>query len=267
MLRSMRLTIRLFFEGAFLSYIALFRWLRPMTYAASKALMPVAQILFFTFLGTFANGPDVASFYIIGNAMQMTAINGIYGVTMSIGGDRQEGTLTYLFAAPGNRLVIFLGRAFFHVVDGALGVVLGLIFGVLFLRLDLSQANLPMLGLTILIATLSTVGLGLLLGAISLLLIHTFFINNTFYFLLLIFSGANVPLETLPGWIKTISAFLPLSRGIAAARLIIDGAPPDAVGGLLLGELAVGAAYTLLGYAVFRAVETLARRHGTLEAM
>ena len=99
------LNLRVFWEGALLSYVALFHWLRPSAYLASKIFMPLGQILFFTFLGTYATGRDTASFYVIGNAVQMAAVSGIYGVTMSIGGDRWEGTLPYLFGTPSNRLV------------------------------------------------------------------------------------------------------------------------------------------------------------------
>ena len=62
---------RLFFQGALLSYVALFRWLRPVTYMASKVLLPLNQMLFFTLLGTFATGRDNAHFYVIGNAIQV----------------------------------------------------------------------------------------------------------------------------------------------------------------------------------------------------
>ena len=77
--------LRIFVDGAFLSYVALFRWLRPSTYVASKLIMPLSQLLFFTFLGIYATGRESASYYLIGNAVQLAAINGIYGVTMTIG--------------------------------------------------------------------------------------------------------------------------------------------------------------------------------------
>ncbi len=140
-MRTFWLNVRLFFQGALLSYVALFRWLRPTTYLASKIVMPLAQILFFTFLGMYATGRSNASFYIIGNAVQLAAVSGIYGVTMSIGGDRWEGTLLYLFGTPANRLALFTGRAFFHVLDGILGVFVGLAWGVILLGLDLSHVH------------------------------------------------------------------------------------------------------------------------------
>jgi ABC-2 type transport system permease protein len=266
-MRQLWLNLRLFLQGAILSYIALFRWLRPSAYLASKVVMPLNQILFFTFLGMYATGRDNASFYVIGNAVQMAAISGIYGVTMSIGGDRWDGTLPYLFGTPANRLAMFVGRAFVHVIDGMLGVVLGLIWGVVLLGLDLSQTDPLALGLTILLTTLSTSGLGLLMGCLSLITRNMMFVNNTVYFLLLVFCGANVPLTVLPGWMRAVSQFLPLTRGIASARQIIAGAGLSEVVPLLAGELLIGLVYILLGYSLFRWFEFQAKRHGTLEAI
>jgi ABC-2 type transport system permease protein len=266
-MRRIWLNIRLFVQGALLSYVALFRWLRPITYTASKIIMPLNQILFFTFLGMYATGRENATFYVIGNAIQLTAISGIYGVTMSVGGDRWEGTLAYLFGTPANRMVIFLGRAFFHVIDGMLGVVLGLFWGVLLFGLDLSQTAPTALALTILITTVSTTGLGLLMGCLSLITRNIFFINNTVYFSLLIFSGANVPLESLPASMRAISDILPLTRGIASARRLISGGNLADVAPLLSGELLLGLVYITLGYSMFRWFEFQAKRRGTLEAM
>lgn len=265
-MRTLAVNLRLFWQGTLLSYIALFHWLRPITYVASKIVMPLMQMLFFVFLGSFATNTN-PSFYVIGNAMQIAAVSGIYGVVFSIGGDRWEGTLPYLFGTPANRLVMFLGRAFMHVIDGALGVVIGFLWGVILLGLNLSHTNLPALALTIAITTLSTSGLGLLMGCLSLITVNVMFVNNTVYFLLLIFSGANLPLNSMPAWIQTISQGLPLTRGIAAARALISGASFSQVLPLLLGELFIGLIYAFLGYLWFHWFEIQAKRRGSLETV
>jgi ABC-2 type transport system permease protein len=263
--RTFRQNTRLFLEGALLSYIALFRWLRPVTYLASKVFMPLWQMLFFSLLGMFA-GTQEPTYYVIGNAMQITAVSGIFGVTMSIGGDRWEGTLPYLFGTPANRMLIVLGRAFFHILDGMIGVVLAFGWGVLLLGLDLSQTDPVALAVVVLATTISTAGLGLLLGCLSLITLNVMFVNNTVYFLLLIFSGANIPIATLPTWMQAISFCLPLTRGIAASRLVIEGAPLSSVAPLVIGELIVGTIYALSGYFLFRSFEFQAKKRGTLEA-
>lgn len=265
-MKSLTNSIRIFLGGAVLSYKALFRWFRLEPYMATKIIAPLNQILFFTLLGSFATGRDTASFYAIGNAIQLTAMSGIYGVTMSVGGERNEGTLIYLFGSPANRLLTFLGRALVHVVDGMLGVVMGLIWAGVLLGVDYSRADLLALGLTVLITTVSTCGLGLLMGCLSLVTVNVMFINNTIYFLLLVFSGANVPLANFPIWVQNAAHLLPLTRGIQAARLVISGSSLVEVAPLLTGELLIAAVYVLFGYVLFSWFEITAKRRGTLEA-
>jgi ABC-2 type transport system permease protein len=257
--------LRLFWQGALLSYVALFRWMRPYQYVASKILMPLAQMFFFVYLGTYATGVDNKSFYIIGNALQIASVSGIYGMTFSIGGDRDNGTLGYIFGTPANRLVVFMGRAFMNIMDGAFGVVIAFAWGVILMGLDLSKTSIPALTITIFITTVSTCGLGLLLGCVALITVNVLFVNNFVYFLLLIFSGANVPLAELPAWIQSISYMLPLTRGIIAAREIVGGAGLMDVAPLLLGEFGVGLAYFFMGYILFAVFEVVAKRRGTLE--
>lgn len=267
MLRTWNNNVRLFFDGAILSYIALFRWLRPMTYIASKVFGPLTYMLFFVFLGKFATGGANTSFFVIGNAIQLVANSGIFGVTMSVAGDRWDGTLPYLFGTPANRLSLFFGRAFMHVIDGAFGTVLCLLWGVLLLGLDLSHADFPALATVIVVTAFSTCGLGLLFGSLSLVTRNVMFVNNTVFFLLIFFSGANIALETFPDWMRAISYSLPLTRGIAAARLIVDGAGLGQVGSLLAVESLFGVFYIAIGFAMFRWFELQAKRRGTLEVV
>jgi ABC-2 type transport system permease protein len=71
----------------------------------------------------------------------------------------------------------------------------------------------------------------------------------------------------MPIWMRTISQFLPLTRGIAAARQIIAGADLSAVLPLLAGEAVIALVYITLGYVFFRWFEIESKRRGTLEAI
>lgn len=265
MVHQLESDARLFFQGAVLSYKALFEWFHPVYYLASKVAAPLGQILFFTFLGTYATGQGTASFYIVGNAVQLAAISGVFGVTMSIAGDRQSGTLPYLFGTPANRLAMFVGRAAIHVIDGMVGVLLGLMWGVALLGLDLSRADPWGLLLAVVAVSFSTSGLGLLLGSLCLITVNVMFVNNLIYFLLLIFSGSNLALNQLPMWMQVVSKGIPLTRGIEAARALIGGASLAQVGPLLIQEAAIGLVYLVAGYLLFRWFEFNAKRAGTLD--
>jgi ABC-2 type transport system permease protein len=49
----------------------------------------------------------------------------------------------------------------------------------------------------------------------------------------MVFTGANVPLEELPGWLQTAAHGLPLTHAIDAARQLADGAALGDVWGLV----------------------------------
>jgi ABC-2 type transport system permease protein len=82
---------------------------------------------------------------------------------------------------------------------------------------------------------------------------------------LLIFPGANVPLDALPGWMSTAAQGMPFTHAIEAARRLAAGSGLGDVRGLVEAELLVGAVYGLVGYAVLRWFEVQSRRHATLE--
>jgi ABC-2 type transport system permease protein len=256
---------RLFFQGAYLSYVALFHWLRPAQYLATKVVNPLWQIMFFTLMGVYGSGGESASFYIIGNALHLTALNGIFGVTFSITGERWNGTLPYIFGTPANRLTLFLGRTLIHIVDGMVGVVIGLTWGVMLLNLDLSRADPMALITVILITSFSTAGLGLALGSLSLVTRNVMFVNNSAYFGLLILSGSNIAIARLPDVVQRISYALPLTRGIQAARAVVAGSPFSEIMPLMGIEILIGIIYALLGFLFFRVFERQAIKQGTLD--
>lgn len=265
-MKTLWINLKLFFDGARLSYFALFAWLRPTTFIASMIVMPLGQIIFFTVLGIYATGIENSSFYLIGNAMQITSMAGIFGVTMAVGGERWAGTLVYLFGAPANRLSIFVGRSAIHLLNGMFEVGVGLAWGALLGWVNFSHTDPFALALTVVAVTFSTAALGLLLGCIGLMTLNVMLVNNLVYYLLLLFSGANVAITSLPGWMQIISWCLPLTRGIIAARQIVGGAHLGDVAPLLSGEFLIGVVYVALGYSLFRFFEAEAKRRGTLEA-
>src|SRR5256885_13632064 len=69
-----------FGRSVWLQYVALFQWATILGYAAYKVVLPIGQILFFVEFGVDANGPQNALYFALGNALQMTANGGIYGV-------------------------------------------------------------------------------------------------------------------------------------------------------------------------------------------
>jgi hypothetical protein len=145
------------------------------------------------------------------------------------------------------------------------GVAIGLICGILLLHLNLSQTDPLALIRTILIATISTSGLGLVLGCLSLVSLNVWFFNN--WCTSCCWSSAASTCHSQSCQLDaSYSLRASPTRGIAAARQIVNGASFAQVP-LLGGELLVGLVYIAIGYSMFRWFEFQAKRYGTLEAI
>src|SRR5437867_1687430 len=82
-------------------------------------------MLFFVELGAYATGPENAAYFALGNALQLTANAGIFGVIATVANERHFGTLPILLGSPANRLVTFMSRAVVNVLDGIVTVIIG----------------------------------------------------------------------------------------------------------------------------------------------
>jgi ABC-2 type transport system permease protein len=258
--------LRIFFIGGYIAYRALFGWMRPSMYVPTMLLTPVFQILFFAYIGRTINLRSDA-FFVVGNAVQISAMAGIFGMAMTIGGERWTQTLSPLLATPANRLPLFLGRALPLIVNGVVVSGFGLLVGHLLLDFDPPASSLPLLALVVIVSASACTAFGLVVGAIGLRARDVFFLANLVYFLMLLFCGVNVPLETLPGWMQAIGEALPLTHGIKAGREVAAGAPFADVRGLLATEVSLGLLYAALAFGLFRFFEYDGRRHASLETM
>ncbi|HEY7465380.1 MAG TPA: hypothetical protein VIB47_01670, partial [Dehalococcoidia bacterium] len=78
-------------------------------------------------------------------------------------------------------------------------------------------------------------------------------------------TGAIIPRMSLPVGLRDLGSVLPITHGLEAARSAFEGASLSAVSDELALEAAVGAAYAIAGYALFRLSEAYARRSGAYE--
>lgn len=257
--------MRLFAVTAYYTFLALFHWLQPAPYLVYRALFPLAQLAFFALIGTYG-GSQPLSFYLVGNVIGAATLTA-FGVAQAVADERQQGTLSYLLAAPAPRVPIFFGRAALHVADGMVNMVAAVAIAILVFGLRLPAEGIVGIVTAMLVAVIAICGVGLLLGAVAYVVLDTAVLANFAMFVILLLSGANVPVRELPGAVAAVSEAIPLTRTIAAARLYADGAPLAAGVGLLLGDLAVGAAYGIAGYFVFTWLETRARVEGRLEGV
>jgi ABC-2 type transport system permease protein len=258
--------VRVFFIGGYLAYRALFNWIHPGMYIPTMLAGPLFQVLFFAYVGRFANLEDDA-FFVVGNAIVISSMAGIFGMAMAIGGERWTQTLSALLATPANRGALVLGRALPFIANGIFVSAFGFVCGWLFLDFDPPASSIPVLALIVVVSASSCTALGLCVGAMGLRARDVFFLANLVVFLLVLLTGANVPLDVMPSWMQQVAQALPMTHGIEAGREVAGGATLAEVDHLVWTELAIGAVYAAVGYGLFRIFELEGRRRASLETM
>ena len=203
---------RVFFIGGYLSYRALFNWMHWSYYIPTMLGAPVFQVLFFAYMGRFAEVEN-DEFFVVGNAVQLSAMAGIYGMAMTVGGERWTQTLSQLMATPANRLPLFLGRALPLIANGIITSAFAFTVGWLLLDVDIAASQIPALAVVVAVSAFSCTSLGLVVGAVGLRVRDVFFLANLVVYALVLFCGVNIPLDALPNWMETVS-----SRAAAHAR-------------------------------------------------
>lgn len=256
--------LRVFLRGGLTSYRALFHWLNPWIYVPMLVITPVFEMLFFAYFGRAA-GVESDTFFVVGNALIASAVAGLWGMSHTINGERRSQTLATLLSSPASRTALFLGRALPTMVNGTIVAFGCLLVGALLLDFTFPVQAIPELAVAILVASLGCAALGMCVGALGLRGRNVTVIDNMVLVLLLLVSGANVPLDRLPGWLQAIGRGLPLTHAIEAVRELVAGAPFADVSDLLLTELAIGIAYAVVGLALLRIFELQSRRTASLE--
>lgn len=261
---SLRTAWRVFWHGGLLSYGMLFHWARPSVYIPTLIGGPTFQLFFFAALGSYASGRS-AAYFAIGNAVQVSAVAGVFGMTMAVSNERLFGTLPALLATPANRLALFSGR-FLPFLANALFVSLYAFgIGVVFLGVRIDPGSLGVVGLALIVTVFSCTAIGALQGSISLRLRDGLFGANLLVMAFLLFCGVNIPVSELPGWMQAISQVLPFTHGLEAVRQAADGAGLGAVSGLIVIEFGIGVAYAVVAFLLFSYLERSSRANATLD--
>lgn len=255
-----------FFRTSVLSFNALLGWLDPKLYIIMKIIDPALQMIFYSILVRYTCKTSSITPYIIGNAFLLCTRNSVFVVGSLLRSERSQGTLMLIIASPANKFMNFVARSFLNIFDAAFTVLIGLLIGVTLFNVDLSGINYFQFSLSILIAMLGGMSVGLVLSSIALVAKEIHMFLNVAAMLIFILTGASFPIDRLPRAAVIASNFIPITRSIEACRLITSKASSVLVYSLLGKELLVSILYIVAGYMLFIYFERKARVDASLEA-
>ena len=196
-------------------------------------------------------------------------------IASSIAYERWEGTLEYTFMAPVSRLIHLFGVSLFAAVYSIirLAIVIGGL--AVFIKLDLSRANLLGILIVLLVSSFAFIGLGLMAAILPVFSPERGAeATNIFQGCLLLVSGVYYPVEILPGWLQPFAKLSPATYSLSACRKLMGigsgqgqlvGAPISEVVPELLTLALMGVVMVPVGLWVFGHVEQWAKKTGKLK--
>jgi ABC-2 type transport system permease protein len=274
-------TWRSFKIAAWLGWQITSNWTDPFMFAIYSIIRPIARAAILVVMygvitgGNFSN--PLFPYIYLGNAFYSYVFSVMNGVAYAVIDDREHyKTLKYMYIAPIRMPAYLLGRGVAGFLTASLSVLITILAGIFFLHVsfDPLKADWLLFIVTLLIGVLMLAMLGLLLGAISLLLVrHSGFLADGVSGVLFLFSGAIYPLEVLPKWLQPVGFAIPITYWLELLRRALIGNVAQAFPtlarfsnlellGILLGLSLVFGAIAIF---VFRICDRAARERGLID--
>ena len=272
---------RSFKVAAWLGWQITSNWTDPLMFAIYSIIRPISHAAILVVMygvitgGNFSN-PLFAYIY-LGNAFYTYVFTVMNGVSWAVIDDREHyRTLKYMYVAPIRIPVYLLGRGVAGFLTASLSVLITIVAGVLFLHVsfDPLQANWPLFFLSLFIGVVMLALMGLLLAAVSLLVVrHSGFLAEGVSGVLFLFSGAIYPLEVLPKWLQPVGFAIPITYWLELMRRSLVGNVAQAFptlsrfGNLELLGILVGLTivFGVVSVYVFRLCDKRAREGGLID--
>ena len=272
---------RSFKVAAWLGWQITSNWTDPLMFAIYSIIRPISHAAILVVMygvitgGNFSN-PLFAYIY-LGNAFYTYVFTVMNGVSWAVIDDREHyRTLKYMYVAPIRIPVYLLGRGVAGFLTASLSVLITIVAGVVFLHVsfDPLQANWPLFFLSLFIGVVMLALMGLLLAAVSLLVVrHSGFLAEGVSGVLFLFSGAIYPLEVLPKWLQPVGFAIPITYWLELMRRSLVGNVAQAFPTLarfsnlqLLGILVgLTIVFGVVSVYVFRLCDKRAREGGQID--
>jgi ABC-2 type transport system permease protein len=273
--------LRSFVMAAWLGWQITSNWTDPLLFAIYSVIRPVSRAAILVIMyGVITKGnfsDPLFPYIFMGNAFYTYVFSIMNGVSWAVIDDREHyRTLKYIYVAPVRIQPYLLGRGVAGFLTASLSVFITILAGVLFLHVtfDPMQVNWLLFFVTLLIGVVMLAMMGLILGAISLLIVrHSGFIAEGVAGVLFLFSGAIYPLSVLPTWLQPVGYAMPITYWLELIRRSLIGNVaqvfPTLAGftdlqllGILVGLSVV---FGVLSTYIFRICDRRARERGLID--
>jgi len=206
--------------------------------------------------GVVSGNPSYFDFIAPGIMAMTVMMSVMTGLPVAISQEKEIGTMDGMMVAPINRLSILLGKT-------AAQTARGLIQGVIILALAIGifgvaiQGNILLVFALLLLGVFSFVGLGIVITSFTKDQETAQMLMMTLMFPMMFLSGVFFPIQQMPGFMQTISHFLPLTYASDALRkVMVLGAGIPQISNELIILIVFGVVMMAIALPVFRRMMT-----------
>jgi ABC-2 type transport system permease protein len=258
-------------------------WTDPFLFAVYSLVKPLAGaailVVMYSIITQGAFEAAIFPYIYLGNAFYIYVGQLMNGISWAVIDDREHyKTLKYIYVAPVNFPIYLIGRSVARFLVATISVVVTILFGVLFLQVNIVPAEVdwPLFLSALAIGVVMLSMMGLILGGMMLLLVHhSWEMGQAVAGALYLFSGAIFPLEVLPAFLRPIGYANPIFYWLELLRRSLVGKVAQAFPTLQnlsnfdLMVILVGLTifFSLLSILIFRWCEHQAREQGKIDVV
>ena len=265
-------------------------WTDPVLFFIYSVAKPLSAALILVVMLDIISGgadPGYRAFVVVGTALWAVVLAGVAGMAWAVLDDRERyRMLKYIYVSPSDFVVMLLGRGLARVGVGAMGGIITIVVGVVWIGVPFDPAvvDWPLLAATLALGVVAIIAIGLLLAAVCLQTRQeSWSYPEAMAGALFLVSGVVFPLSVLPGPVQAIGLLTPLTWWVEGVRHAVFPSGPSSVGGpgslwatvtgtlapdpaTIIGALlATGVLVTLAATGVFRVSERRAKDRGLLD--
>src|SRR5262245_21745607 len=214
-------------------------WTDPTLFLIYSLAKPIASVLILVFmLQVIAGGAapeSMLQFVVVGSALWAFVFSGIAGLAWSVLDDRERyRMLKYLYVSPNSLIVVMLGRATARIAAAAMGAVITLGLGVLFLgvRFDFFAIDWVLLTASTVLGLIAIIALGVVLAAVCMQTRQeSWSYPEAVAGAMFLLVGPVFPLYVLPPVAQAIGLMIPLTWWLEGTRSGLFPGGISAIGG------------------------------------
>jgi ABC-2 type transport system permease protein len=187
----------------------------------------VAYFVSRTFAGlttaSLGGAPSYFDFAAVGLTLSTVVAATSTALAARVREEQLTGTLEALVAQPITPTELAFGFAGFPILFATVRTAGYLLIAGTLLGLDLSRANWPGFVLVLLLTATGFVGIGILAGALVLVVKRADALTGAILFTMSLVSGAAFPVSVLPGWLETVGRLSPMRPAFDGVRAALFG--------------------------------------------